>query len=216
MIVTPQGCICPKQNYTCRAYDVTGMSWSREKTRRIEFNKNDQFRVTNGGVQVLFSEDGRNLSSQLFFTSLYDYNGENFTCASFSDETNAYTSVIACIIGETFVTVITASVRIAVLGPVSPPTELALVWNSSTVSVSFQSPVYGGECVDYYVVTAVSEEQNLSCGYTDLTYNCRIPPGKSVDEYNFTVYGVTQGINGVLYNGNSSTDCCEMHTACTL
>ena len=66
--------------------------------------------------------------------------------------------------------------------------------------------------MEYYVVTAVSGEQNLSCGYTDFTYNCRIPPGKSVNEFNFTVYGIAQGINGVLYNGNSSTDCCEMHT----
>ena len=104
----------------------------------------------------------------------------------------------------------------SVLGPASPPTGMSLIWKSSSVSVSFQSPVYGGECVDYYVVAAVSEEQNLSCGYTDLTYNCRIPPGKSANEYNFTVYGVTQGINGVLYNGNSSTDCCERCVLCTL
>ena len=117
VIVTPQGCICPKQNYTCRAYDVTGMNWSSEKTQGIVFTNNfpfDKKNITVGGVQVLFSEDGRNFSSQLFFTSLHDFNGENFTCAAFSDETNAYTSVIACIIGETFVTVITMSVRIAV------------------------------------------------------------------------------------------------------
>ena len=25
------------------------------------------------------------------------------------------------------------------------------------------SPVYGGECVEYYVATAVSEERNVSC-----------------------------------------------------
>ena len=116
--MTPQGCICPKQNYTCRAYDATGMSWSSEKIRRIVYNKNDPLKernVTEGGVQVLFSEEGRNLSSQLFLTTLHDFNGENFTCSAFSDATNgSYTSVIACIIGETFVTVITTSVKIAV------------------------------------------------------------------------------------------------------
>jgi hypothetical protein len=70
VIVTPQGCICPKQNYTCRAYDVTGMTWNSENIQGILFNKNnpsDKKNVTVGGVQLLFSEDGRNLSSQLFF-----------------------------------------------------------------------------------------------------------------------------------------------------
>ena len=93
------------------------MSWNSEKIGRIVYNKNDPFKeknVTEGGVQALFSEDGRNLSSQLFLTTLHDFNGENFTCSAFGDLANAsYTSVIACIIGETIVIVSTILVTIA-------------------------------------------------------------------------------------------------------
>ena len=28
--VEPQSCICPRESYTCRAYAVTGMSWTSE------------------------------------------------------------------------------------------------------------------------------------------------------------------------------------------
>ena len=34
--------------------------------------------------------------------------------------------------------------------------HLSLVCDSSSVVVSFQPPVYGAECVDYYIVTAIS------------------------------------------------------------
>ena len=79
--------------------------------------------------------------------------------------------------------------------------------------VSFHPPVYGAECVDYYVVTAVSEEKNVLCHATsdELTHNCSIPPDSNVNDYNFTVYSVTRGIDGALYSGSIASVCCEIN-----
>ena len=70
--------------------------------------------------------------------------------------------------------------------------------------------MYGSECVDHYVVSAVSEERNvILCNATsndDLIYNC-ILPDSNVNDYNFTVYSVTNGINSITYNGSIVTDC---------
>ena len=78
--------------------------------------------------------------------------------------------------------------------------------------VSFHPPVYGVECVDYYVVTAVSEERNVPCNATsdELTHSCIIAPDSNVNDYNFTVYSVTRGVDGTLYNGSITSDCCKM------
>ena len=97
-------------------------------------------------------------------------------------------------------------------GPVSPPTDLSVVCNSSSAVVSFHPLVYGAECVGYYIVTAVSEERNVPCHATsdELTHNCSIPPDSNVNDYNFTVYSVTRGIDGALYNGSTATDCSKM------
>ena len=98
----PRSCICPEQSYTCRAYDVTGMSWKSEAlTERIPYNRNDPSstnNITREGIQVLFSEDGTNLSSQLFLAPL---SREIFTCTAFNDGGSGNASVTACIIGET-------------------------------------------------------------------------------------------------------------------
>ena len=97
-------------------------------------------------------------------------------------------------------------------GPASPPTITSVVWDSSSAEVSFQPPVYGSECVDHYVMSAVSEERNVRCDATsnDLVYNC-ILLDSNVNDYKFTVHSVTNGINGTTYNGSISTDCCELH-----
>ena len=93
------------------------------------------------------------------------------------------------------------------IGPASAPTALSVVWDPPSAVVSFQSPVYGGECVDYYVVTAVSEEENATCEPAgDLKFNCNLSD-RNVNDFNFTVYSVTRGVDGVLQNGQSSTDC---------
>ena len=88
--------------------------------------------------------------------------------------------------------------------------------DSSSAVVSFQSPVYGGECVDYYVVTAVNEEEerNVSCHATsyELKHNCSISfdGSANINDYNFTVFGVTRVNSSFIYNGDSITDCCEV------
>ena len=72
--------------------------------------------------------------------------------------------------------------------------------------------MYGSECVDHYVVSAVSEERNVRCDATsnDLIYNC-ILPDSNVNDYKFTVHSVTNGIDGTTYNGSIATDCCELY-----
>ena len=72
--------------------------------------------------------------------------------------------------------------------------------------------MYGSECVDHYVVSAVSEERNVRCNATsndddDFVTNFSIPSDRNVNDYNFTVYSVT---NGTTYNGSIATDCCEL------
>ena len=69
--------------------------------------------------------------------------------------------------------------------------------------------MYGTQCVDYYIITAVSEERNVTCyaSREPLTYNCSIPQGSNVNDYDFTVSAVTRGIN--LYNGSITSDCCK-------
>ena len=96
-------------------------------------------------------------------------------------------------------------------GPASSPTNLSVVCKSPSVVVRFQPPVYGAECVDYYIVTAISEESNVSCSPSsdEFTHNCSILPGTSVNDYNFTVYSVASGVNGALYYGSTASDCCK-------
>ena len=98
------------------------------------------------------------------------------------------------------------------IGPASSPTNLSLVCDSSSVVVSFQPPVYGAECVDYYTVTAISEERNVTCSPTsnELIYNCTLPNDTNVSDYTFTVYSVTSGV-GTFYNGSTTSDCCKCY-----
>ena len=101
------------------------------------------------------------------------------------------------------------------LAMASPPTVSSVVWNSVSATVSFLPPVYGAQCVDYYVVTALSEDRNITCNSTsdDLIHDCNIPPDSTVNDYNFTVHSVTRGVDGALYNGSITTDYCSMFVA---
>ena len=86
--VEPQSCICPKESYTCRAYAVTGMSWSTEViTGQISYIINSPFKenITRDDLQVYFVEDDNILLSQLFIVALDRLSGKYFTCAAFSD-----------------------------------------------------------------------------------------------------------------------------------
>ena len=95
-------------------------------------------------------------------------------------------------------------------GPASAPTALSVVWDPPSAVVSFQSPVYGGECVDHYVVTAVNEEEerNVLCtAISDgLKHNCSI--NGDVNDYIFTAHAVTPVNDSFIYNGNIATKCC--------
>ena len=99
------------------------------------------------------------------------------------------------------------------IAPASPPTGLSVVWDPPSAVVRFQSPVYGGECVDHYVVTAVREERSVSCVETmdRFTHVCHfLLDDSDVNKYNFSAYAVTRGIDGILYNGSIATDCSKL------
>ena len=102
--VEPQSCICPKESYTCRAYAVTGMSWSTEViTDQISYFINNPFKenITRDDLQMFFFvEDDNILVLQLFIVALDRLSGKNFSCAAFSDDGSETATVIACIIGE--------------------------------------------------------------------------------------------------------------------
>ncbi|CAI8018966.1 hypothetical protein GBAR_LOCUS11449 [Geodia barretti] len=196
------GCVCPRQSYTCRAYPVSQMSWTvvTNPTDQVVYNIFifDQFKIDNisrNGLQYTFSEktidDAAVITSELLIIAPHR-NNTNATCAAFKNENRNFDTVVACI-----------------TGPASPPTSLSVVWDPPSAVVSFQSPVYGGECVDYYVVTAVSGEESFECDASEKrVHTCFIPNDRSVNDFNFTVYSVTVGVDGVLQNGESVTDCC--------
>ena len=64
--------------------------------------------------------------------------------------------------------------------------------------------------MDYYVVTAVSEEGNVTCDHiSDFKFNCNLSE-RNVNDFNYTVFSVTRGVDGILQNGPSVTDCCKV------
>ena len=71
--------------------------------------------------------------------------------------------------------------------------------------------------MDYYVVTAVSEERNVLCNATSNGHghSCSVSLGSNANDYNFTVYGVTRVNDSYIYNG-SATDCGEFKSAMKL
>ena len=97
---------------------------------------------------------------------------------------------------------------LSLTGPASPPTALSLVCDSSSVELSFQSPVYGGECVEYYVVTAVSEEEEILYNATsgEDSHSCSISLQGNANDYNFSVHAVTHVNDSFVFIGNSTTD----------
>ena len=65
--------------------------------------------------------------------------------------------------------------------------------------------------MDYYIVTAVSEEEerNVSCDAIsyELKHSCSISLNGSANDYNFTIYGVTRVNSSFIYAGDIITDC---------
>ena len=95
-------------------------------------------------------------------------------------------------------------------GPISPPTDLSVECNTSSAMGSFQPPVYGGECVDYYIVSVVSEGRSDLCtnisSSDDLIFDCSVPLNHSV---HFTVNSVNSASDGNIYNGSTATVYCK-------
>ena len=94
------------------------------------------------------------------------------------------------------------------IGSPSPPTITSVMYRPPSALVSFQPPVYGAECVAYYTVTAISEERNVTCNVTsdEYVHNCSIH-NASIDDFLFSVYSVTEGIDGTLNYGSVDTYC---------
>ena len=67
--------------------------------------------------------------------------------------------------------------------------------------------------MEYYVVTAVSEEEerNVSCTATsgEDSHSCSISLQGNANDYNFTVHAVSRVNDSFIFIGNSTTDCCE-------
>ena len=67
--------------------------------------------------------------------------------------------------------------------------------------------------MEYYVVTAVSEEEErtVSCNYTsgEDSHSCSISLQGNANDYNFSVRAVTCVNDSFIFIGNSTTDCCE-------
>ena len=172
--------------------------------------------IDRDGVLIQFSDVRvgqrvANLTSHLFITDIHTVNGSTFTCEASSLQSNDSDMITICVTGK-IIHLSVPPIIPACIGPASAPANVSVVYDSSSAVVSFQPPVYGTQCVDYYVITAVSEERNVTCHATSepLTYNCSIPQGSNVNDYDFTVHSVTRGVNnGYLFNGSLTSDCCK-------
>ena len=94
-------------------------------------------------------------------------------------------------------------------GSATPPTNVTVVRRTLSLAVvTFQPPLYGEQCVDHYTVTAISEEGKDTCTIINDhhmdTFTCSFPILNTTD-YNFTVSSVTNGLNGTVYHGDTST-----------
>ena len=65
--------------------------------------------------------------------------------------------------------------------------------------------------MEYYVVTAVSEEEEILYNATsgEHSHSCSISLQGNANDYTFTVHAVTRVNDSFIFIGNSTTDCCE-------
>ena len=64
--------------------------------------------------------------------------------------------------------------------------------------------------MEYYVVTAVSEEEERNVATSGEDSHTRsISLQGNANDYNFTVHAVTRVNDSFVFIGNSTTDCCE-------
>lgn len=113
MTVEPQSCICPSENYTCRADFVFGMEWRRgifTDVDPISFvirSTSGALKIVRGGLQVHFSfvrtaMNLANITSHLFIINEQDVNGSIFTCEAYDHDMHDYVNVTLCSIGKRF------------------------------------------------------------------------------------------------------------------
>jgi hypothetical protein len=190
----PRNCSCPNATYTCEVNEAVEILW---KTKESQF----QYTVLSGmpyresdHFQVNFtSEPGQDFDN--FISTLkvldVDVNGTDLTCEGSVGSRMSINSTI----------------QICIIGSPSPPTITSVMYRLSSALVSFQPPVYGAECVAYYTVTAISEEMDVTCNVTSDEYVHNCIPDASIDDFLFSVYSVTEEIDGTLNYGSVDTYC---------
>ena len=104
------GCVCPGQNYTCRAGLVTGINWitAANPIDPVAYNISNPSQssdISRNGIRYIFSEkksgDGiANITSRLFITNI-KRNKTNVSCEAFlSTDDNDRINVTVCVVGE--------------------------------------------------------------------------------------------------------------------
>ena len=102
--VEPHGCICPSQNYTCRASSVLRMDWWSDNFSDIISSLNgDAF--TGNGVEVRFSAVRigftlRHIASHFQITDIQAINGIELTCYATNYDGCGSNSVTVCVSGK--------------------------------------------------------------------------------------------------------------------
>ena len=218
-LLTPRGCICPSDNYTCEVRAGIGIAWQGEtipedglehsvnKVAKERYFDDYGFQVTMRRIEVGYYTSTlhvRDLGLNETNLTCRGLNVENFTPISEAD------SISICVTGNIATCILCAfDLALHTTGPASSPTGLSVVWNSSSAVVSFQSPVYGGECVEYYVATAVSEERTVSCNVSSGEDNCSFSLEGNANDYLFSVYGVIRVNESYALIGNTTSNCCK-------
>ena len=222
--IQPKGCICPSEGYTCQTYNSTLLNWyptcNTATGDDLEFDVimygADIVERECGGFKVNYSSEHHrgqlpSVTSTLLVTNL-SVNGTNLTCEGTFREMISNDKIPICVVGKT---VLIVSLRLnnhllmcTNIGSATSPANVMVVWKLLSATVSFQPPVYGAECVDYYTVTAISEERNVTRTVTNdhllNTFTCLFPDLNTTD-YNFTVSSVIIGLNGTVYHGDTSS-----------
>ena len=102
------GCVCPRQSYTCAAHLVIGMSWitASNPDGTVDYNTFQPSRqpsVVKDGLQYVFSEEvvgsAANITSQLFIINI-QRNGTIVTCEAFIIGSHSNVTAMVCVAGK--------------------------------------------------------------------------------------------------------------------
>lgn len=111
--LTPKGCICPQDNYTCLVEDGVEIAWITNITMRNEFeysltDSDDEIHIHKKGFKVSFrrEEGGKYYYSTLYSEDVGHLNGTHLICDGAGIDVELkrlYTtndSVTICVVGE--------------------------------------------------------------------------------------------------------------------